>query len=90
MIINNFYLILYGILICRDYTNYNDNDDYDTSSTKHIHTQTVSKDDIFLSHCMCHQTICAKLIMYTVRGVVCVDHMNNSVVRSSYMSESTS
>ena len=58
------------ILICRDYTYYDDAN----------YTKTVSSDDIFLSY-MCNQTICAKLQLITARGV-CVDHISNSMVRT--------
>ena len=31
--------------------------------------------------CVCHLTTCAKLITNELRGIVCVDYANNSVVR---------
>jgi len=47
----------------------------------------LSRDDIFLSDIdyQCHLTTCAKLVINnTLIGVVCVDHINNSTVRSNY------
>ena len=68
-------MFLFGLLICRNHNDNNDSGDYNDDD---------NYNDSSDSHCMCHQTIYAKLIAYTVRGVICVDHINNSVIRSSY------
>ena len=46
-------------------------------------TETLSREDISLSddNFTCHLTTCAKLVTEELRGVVCVNHATNSVVR---------
>ena len=62
------------IFILRDYIGIN-NVNYTT--------ETLSRDDIFLSdaNCQCHLTTCARLTLSDINGVVCVDYINNSLVR---------
>ena len=46
-------------------------------------TEVLSRDYLRITddNCVCHMTTCAKLITNELRGIVCVDHANNSVVR---------
>ena len=46
-------------------------------------TEVLSRDYLRITddNCVCQVTTCAKLITNELRGIVCVDHANNSVVR---------
>ena len=46
-------------------------------------TEVLSRDYLKVTddNYVCHLTTCAKLITNELRGIVCVDHANNSVVR---------
>ena len=47
-------------------------------------TEVLSRDYLKVTddNYVCHLTTCAKLITNELRGIVCVDHANNSVVRT--------
>ena len=60
--------------------------EYMNNITSNDTTETLSREDISLSgdNFTCHLTTCAKLVTEKLRGVVCIDHPINPMVRIHY------